>query len=55
MVRKSIATKITRQAQTVPLFNVFRWGVAAYLTKPFEPDELLVVIANILKRVDRVI
>ena len=31
----------------------FRSGVDAYLTKPFEPDELVAVIANILNRVDR--
>jgi DNA-binding NarL/FixJ family response regulator len=31
----------------------FRAGVDAYLTKPFEPDELLVVIAGILRRVER--
>ncbi len=31
----------------------FRSGVDAYLTKPFEPDELLAVIANILRRVER--
>lgn len=31
----------------------FRSGVDAYLAKPFEPDELLAVIANILKRVAR--
>jgi DNA-binding NarL/FixJ family response regulator len=31
----------------------FRSGVDAYLGKPFEPDELLAVIANILKRVER--
>jgi DNA-binding NarL/FixJ family response regulator len=31
----------------------FRAGVDAYLSKPFEPDELLAVIANILTRVDR--
>ena len=31
----------------------FRSGVDAYLAKPFEPDELLAVIANILKRVER--
>jgi DNA-binding NarL/FixJ family response regulator len=30
-----------------------RSGVDAYLPKPFEPDELLAVIANILKRVER--
>ncbi len=31
----------------------FRSGVDAYVTKPFEPDELLVIIAGILRRVDR--
>jgi DNA-binding NarL/FixJ family response regulator len=31
----------------------FRSGVDAYLTKPFEPDELVAVIANILNRVER--
>lgn len=31
----------------------FRSGVDAYLTKPFEPDELLAVIAGILSRVER--
>ena len=31
----------------------FRSGVDAYLTKPFEPDELVAVIRNILDRVRR--
>lgn len=31
----------------------FRAGVDAYLTKPFEPEELLAIIANILQRVER--
>lgn len=31
----------------------FRSGVDAYITKPFEPDELLAVIAGILSRVER--
>ena len=31
----------------------FRSGIDAYITKPFEPDELLVVIAGILRRVER--
>ncbi len=31
----------------------FRAGIDAYLTKPFEPDELLAVIASILNRVER--
>ena len=30
-----------------------RLGVDAYLTKPFEPDELIAVIGNILTRVER--
>lgn len=30
-----------------------RSGVDAYLTKPFEPDELIAVIENILRRVER--
>lgn len=30
-----------------------RSGVDAYLTKPFEPDELIAVIENILSRVER--
>jgi len=31
----------------------FRAGVDAYITKPFEPDELLVVISGILRRIER--
>jgi DNA-binding NarL/FixJ family response regulator len=31
----------------------FRLGVDAYLTKPFEPKELIAVVANILRRIDR--
>jgi DNA-binding NarL/FixJ family response regulator len=31
----------------------FRTGVDAYLTKPFDPEELLAVIANIIGRVER--
>ncbi|MDQ3322551.1 MAG: response regulator transcription factor, partial [Acidobacteriota bacterium] len=31
----------------------FRSGVDMYLTKPFEPNELIVVIRNILARVER--
>jgi DNA-binding NarL/FixJ family response regulator len=31
----------------------FRTGIDAYITKPFEPDELIVVIRNILERVER--
>ncbi len=31
----------------------FRTGVDAYITKPFEPEELLAIIRNILNRVER--
>jgi DNA-binding NarL/FixJ family response regulator len=31
----------------------FRTGVDAYLTKPFEPEELVAVVASILNRVER--
>ena len=31
----------------------FRTGVDAYITKPFEPEELVAVIASILERVHR--
>lgn len=31
----------------------FRVGVDVYLTKPFDPEELLAVVANILRRVER--
>lgn len=31
-----------------------RTGVDAYLTKPFDPEELIVVVANILNRVERI-
>jgi DNA-binding NarL/FixJ family response regulator len=44
---------LTAKDETADRIAGFRSGVDAYLTKPFEPDELLAVIANILKRVER--
>lgn len=44
---------LTAKEETADRIAGFRSGVDAYLTKPFEPNELLAVIANILKRVER--
>ncbi|MBA3600820.1 MAG: response regulator transcription factor [Acidobacteria bacterium] len=44
---------LTAKDTTADRFEGFRTGVDAYLTKPFEPDELLAVIASILSRVER--
>jgi DNA-binding NarL/FixJ family response regulator len=44
---------LTAKDQTSDRIAGFRIGVDAYITKPFEPDELLVVVAGILRRVDR--
>jgi DNA-binding NarL/FixJ family response regulator len=44
---------LTAKDQTKDRIEGFRTGVDAYLTKPFEPDELLAVIASILSRVER--
>jgi len=44
---------LTAKDETADRIAGFRSGIDAYLTKPFEPDELLAVIANILKRVER--
>jgi DNA-binding NarL/FixJ family response regulator len=43
---------LTAKDETADRIAGFRTGVDAYLTKPFEPDELLAVVANILKRVE---
>ena len=43
---------LTAKDETADRIAGFRSGVDAYLTKPFEPDELLAVIANILKRIE---
>ena len=44
---------LTARDTTSDRIEGFRSGVDAYLTKPFEPDELLAVIASILNRVER--
>ncbi|PYS90275.1 MAG: DNA-binding response regulator [Acidobacteria bacterium] len=44
---------LTAKDKTSDRIEGFRSGVDAYLTKPFEPDELLAVVANILNRVER--
>lgn len=44
---------LTAKDETADRVEGFRAGVDAYLTKPFEPDELLAVVNNILNRVER--
>ena len=44
---------LTAKDATADRIEGFRSGVDAYLTKPFEPDELLAVIASILTRIER--
>ncbi|MGE0127050.1 MAG: response regulator transcription factor [Blastocatellales bacterium] len=44
---------LTAKDETADRIAGFRSGVDAYLTKPFEPEELLAVISNILDRVQR--
>jgi DNA-binding NarL/FixJ family response regulator len=44
---------LTAKDQKSDRIEGFRAGVDAYLVKPFEPDELLSVIDNILRRVER--
>jgi DNA-binding NarL/FixJ family response regulator len=44
---------LTAKDETLDRIEGFRSGVDAYLTKPFEPDELVAVIKNILERVER--
>ncbi len=44
---------LTAKDETEDRVEGFRAGVDAYLTKPFEPDELVAVINNILQRVER--
>jgi DNA-binding NarL/FixJ family response regulator len=44
---------LTAKDTTTDRIEGFRNGVDAYVTKPFEPDELLVIVAGILRRVER--
>ena len=44
---------LTAKGEMADRIKGFRAGVDAYLTKPFEPDELIAVIKNIVERVDR--
>jgi len=44
---------LTAKGETGDRIEGFRSGVDAYLTKPFEPDELIAVIRGILSRVER--
>lgn len=44
---------LTAKGERKDRINGFRSGIDAYLTKPFDPDELLAVVAGILNRVER--
>lgn len=44
---------LTAKDETEARVEGFDAGVDVYLTKPFEPDELVAVIKNILRRVER--
>lgn len=44
---------LTAKDETADRITGFRTGVDAYLTKPFEPEELVAIVASILQRVHR--
>ncbi len=44
---------LTAKDETADRIEGFRAGIDAYLTKPFEPEELIAVISGILHRVER--
>ena len=43
---------LTAKDETADRIQGFRTGVDAYITKPFEPEELAAVVAGILQRVE---
>ena len=44
---------LTAMDETSDRIQGFRSGVDAYITKPFEPEELVAIVAGILNRVER--